>query len=172
MATKLTKKQKGFVKDYALTENGTEAVMNHYDVKDNIVAKSIASENLTKPYIVEAIDEIKKTVAESLTEELLLQVHLEGLNATKLSGTGGMRIGMTADGEVSEVNHSDLEVPDYAVRHKYLDSAYKLKGSYAPEKSVTATIDLTPTHNSDTEDLAKQYEEALKLKILNERREN
>lgn len=167
MATKLTKKQKGFVKDYALTENGTEAVMNHYDVKDNIVAKSIASENLTKPYIREAIDEIKKTVAESLTEELLLQVHLDGLNATKRSNVGGMKIGIGTDGKVEDIGHTDIDEPDYAVRHKYLDSAYKLKGSYAPEKSVTATIDLTPTHNSDTEELAKQYEEQLKLKILN-----
>lgn len=66
---KLSKKQRGFVKDYAMTENGTEAVMNHYDVKNSIVAKSIASENLTKPYIVDAVNIQKETLKSALENE-------------------------------------------------------------------------------------------------------
>ena len=41
-------------------------------------------------------------------------------------------------GEIEKVS----EEPDYAVRHKYLDTAYKLKGSYAPEKSVSLNIEV------------------------------
>lgn len=55
----LTPKQKRFVKDYLDTGNGTEAALNNYDIqgrnKENIAA-SIASENLTKPNIVKAIE--------------------------------------------------------------------------------------------------------------------
>lgn len=63
-----------------------------------------------------------------LSEEKLTQVLAEGLNATKLSGTGGMRMTLKAGGEVDEVGHSDLEVPDYAVRHKYLETGLKVRG--------------------------------------------
>lgn len=47
-----------------------------------------------------------------LSDEELLKVHKEGLSATNLVGQ-----------------------PEYAIRHKYLDTAYKIKGSYAPEKA-------------------------------------
>lgn len=63
-----------------------------------------------------------------ISEEALMKVHAEGLKATKLSGTGGMRIGMKTDGSIDEVGHSDIQVPDYAVRHKYLETGYKVRG--------------------------------------------
>lgn len=116
MARKLTKKQRGFVKDYVESGNGTQAALKNYDVKDEHVAAVIASENLIKPEIV-------KSIQEALPNELLAQVHLEGLHAT--------RSVLFADGD--GIN----DVPDYAVRHKYLDSAYKIKGTYAPEKHVS-----------------------------------
>lgn len=106
---RLTKKQKGFVKDYIELGNGTKAALKNYDTKDPRVAQTIASENLSKPIIV-------KSIQEALPEELLAQVHLDGLNAN-------------FKGE-----------PDFGVRHKYLDSAYKLKGSYAAEKSVSLSM--------------------------------
>lgn len=141
---RLTKKQRGFVKDYVLTENGAQSVMKNYDVKDNIVAKAMASENLAKPYILEAVNDAKRTVAEALTEELLLEVHLEGLRATKMDGKGGMMIGLS-NGGVESVGHTEMQTPDYAVRHKYLDSAYKLKGSYAPDKQINVNVELEAT---------------------------
>lgn len=75
-----------------------------------------------------------------LPDKLLAKVHKEGLSATKRSGTGGMVLNT----EKSEFGHTEIDEPDYAVRHKYLDSAYKLKGSYAPEKQevITANIDI------------------------------
>src|SRR3990167_5015195 len=56
MATKLTKKQKGFVKDYIDTGNGSLAVKKNYDVSTDLTARTMASENLTKPNIKEALE--------------------------------------------------------------------------------------------------------------------
>jgi len=112
---KLTKKQRIFVKEYVKDENGTQAAIKAYDIKDNPTARSIGSENLTKPNIISAI----KAIADRIPDELLEQVHLEGLGADREG------------------------FPDYSVRHKYLDSAYKLKGQYAPDKSVNVNINAT-----------------------------
>ncbi len=68
---KLSKKQLGFVKDYVLTGNGQEAAMNNYDIggKDpENTARSIASENLTKPNVMLAV-EIKKETLKSALEK-------------------------------------------------------------------------------------------------------
>lgn len=118
---RLTKKQKGFIKDYIETGNGTEAAMRNYNLKDRIVAKSVASENLAKPYIHDVI-------LEALPDDLLAQKHLEGLEATHHVPVVG-------------------EEPDYAVRHKYLDSAYKIKGTYAPEKQAIVHAFVLPVED-------------------------
>lgn len=98
----LTKKQKGFVKDYIETGNATESAERNYDVANRNVANNIGAENLAKPSIINAI----KSIADKIPNELLEKVHLEGLEATNEKGA------------------------DYAVRHKYLDTAYKIKKLY------------------------------------------
>lgn len=70
-----------------------------------------------------------RTLADRIPDDLLEKVHLEGLQATQVRFT-------------PEGNRIDVE--DYATRHKYLDTAHKLKGTYAPEKSVTLTINTEP----------------------------
>lgn len=108
----LTKKQKGFVKDYVETGNGVQSALNNYDTDDYSTAGAIASENLNKPKVINAI----KSIAEYFTEEELAKVHLEGLKATK------------------------GDEPDYAVRHKYLDSAYKIKGLYEADNQRNINV--------------------------------
>lgn len=147
MADRLTKKERGFVKDYIKTGNGTQSALKNYDTVDYSTAGNIASENLNKPKIINAIQE-------ALPDELLAQVHLEGLSATKRSGTGGMKISIGTDGKVNDFGHTDIDEPDYAVRHKYLDSAYKIKGTYAPEKVVNLNVDVEATQ--EIKDLAEQ----------------
>lgn len=149
---RLTKKQKGFVKDYIKTGVGVVAARNNYEVANDNTARSIASENLTKPNIVKAIED-------ALPDELLARVHLEGLHATKIQGSGGMLI--SSEG----IEHADNEVPDYATRHKYLDSAYKLKGSYAAEKHANLNVNVEVSDNEEAMALAaKLYGEAVMLK--------
>lgn len=109
MATKLTKKEKGFVKDYLETGNGTLAAKNNYDVKNDNTAAAIASENLTKPKIINALQE-------AFPDDELFTLHREGLYEEDLS-----------------------------IRHRYLDTAYKLKGSYAAEKHINLNINEAPS---------------------------
>lgn len=118
------------------TGNGVQSALNNYDTDDYNTAGVIAHENLKKPKIIQAV----KSIAEQIPDEDLIRVHKEGLSATKRSGTGGMKIGIGTDGTVNDIGHSDIDEPDYAVRHKYLDSAYKLKGVYAPEKSINLEV--------------------------------
>ena len=105
----LTRKQKGFVKDYAQSGNGTQAALNNYDVEDGKlpkerVAAAIASENLTKPNIIKAI-------ADMLPDELIAEKHLALLN------------------KVDEKGEIDVQAVKAGV-----DMAHKIKGSYAPEQ--------------------------------------
>lgn len=53
-----------------------------------------------------------KSIAEQIPDDLLVKVHMEGLKAKSFKHS--------PEGEL-------LELDDYATRHKYLDSAYKIK---------------------------------------------
>lgn len=57
MSRQLTPKQQGFVKDYLETGNGTLAVKENYEVSNDNVAANIASVNLRKAKIQEALAE-------------------------------------------------------------------------------------------------------------------
>jgi hypothetical protein len=118
-APKLTHKQQVFVEEYAASHNGTQAALTAYDTEDPVTAAVIAYENLRKPQIVDALEE-------ALPEKMLLQVHKEGLFATRtVFDKTGQAVGEDAD---------------FAVRSKYLDMAYKLKGTYAPEKKLVGVV--------------------------------
>ena len=56
MARVATKKQRKFAKEYVESGNGTQAALKAYDTESKDTAKSIASENLTKPNVRELID--------------------------------------------------------------------------------------------------------------------
>lgn len=117
----LTKKQKGFVKDYARTGNGALSIKENYDVANNKTATVMAVENLAKPSIQKAL----KSIADSLPDEDLIKVHKEGLQASEQIFKEGVLI---------------AEKPDYSVRHKYLDSAYKLKGLYEKDEQRNVVV--------------------------------
>lgn len=56
-----------------------------------------------------------------LPDKTLIEVHQEGLLATKI---------------VTSPTEPDSEVPDFPTRHKYLETAYKLKRYLGPEAQV------------------------------------
>lgn len=136
MANRLTKRQQGFVEDFVESGNGTEAAMKNYNASSENTAAAISSQNLMKPKIIEAI----KSIAESIPDDKLLKVHMDGLEATEKRG--------------------EEEVADYAVRHKYLDSAYKLKGVYAAEKTINLNINQETT--PELIEKAKQFDQWFK----------
>ena len=122
MANKLTKKQKGFIEDYLKTGIGVQAALKNYDTENYNVANVIAVENLQKPIIIQAM-------AERLDDGLLAERHLELLNKREVI--------RSLDGNVV------LDIgPDTPAVSKGLDMAYKLKGSYAAEKSINVNVNV------------------------------
>lgn len=72
------------------------------------------------------------------------------------------------DSKLAEKHEELLNHEEGNIQVKALDMAYKLKGSYAPEKSqaVVANIDLSVKDNPKTRALAEEYEKKLKESIL------
>lgn len=129
MADKLTKKQEKFIEVYADTHNGTKAALEAYNTDSPTTAAVIASENLRKPNIIAAIEEV-------LPERVLLQVHREGLFASREIWKN--------NNATKKVEHVGDEA-DHSVRAKFLDMAYKLKGVYAPEKHAHLHVHTEPS---------------------------
>ncbi len=88
MARGLTKKQKGFVKDYLETGNGTQAALANYNIEgknpENI-ASNIATENLGKPNV--------KAYLESKAEKAAEFVY----NLAESAENEGVRLGASKD---------------------------------------------------------------------------
>lgn len=68
---KLTLKQTKFVRETARTLNPTEGAMRAYDVVKRSTASEIAKENLDKPYVKKALEEL---LEEKMTKEEVLGV--------------------------------------------------------------------------------------------------
>ena len=99
--SKRTLKQSKWLKVYLETGNATEAAMQVYNCKNRVSARQIGWENITKLDFSDFLEEA------GVTDKLLQQKLMEGLNADK--------------------SFLEMEVPDFAVRHKYLETALKLK---------------------------------------------
>lgn len=129
MARQITPKQKAFADRYLKTGNGKQSALAVYDTDSEGVAATIASENLMKPNVINYLEA-------ALPEELLAQKHKEGL-------------------EASYTDEWVDEAPDYSVRAKYLDMAYKLKGNYAAEKSINMNVNAKDLEATILADIAR-----------------
>lgn len=128
MSDKLTKRQKGFVKDYIISENGTDAAEKNYNTKDRYSASSIAVDNLKKPHIIEAI----QSIAESIPDSLIVEKHLALLNKKEKVTKNNM-----TTGEIDVIDTGEIDVGAVS---KGLDMIYKIKGTYAPDKNINLNI--------------------------------
>jgi hypothetical protein len=133
-SNRLTKKQQIFIDEYLKTENGTQSALKAYDVNNKKTAQAIASENLSKPLVIEVIQEKKQSIAERLSDDLLFETHVAGLKATDKVYRANKK------GKYEVV----YETPDHAVRHKYLDTAYKLKGLMV-DKNLNMNVNVEST---------------------------
>lgn len=129
MEEQLTKQDIKFVKEVVETGNQTQAAKKAYGIKDSNYAAVKGTKKLRKDNIKQAIINL----ADSIPNKLLVKVHLEGLQA-------GKRV-FKNNNETGEIEDMGTE-PDYATRHKYLESGYKLKGAFAPEKSININLDV------------------------------
>lgn len=145
----LTRKQKGFVKDYIDSGNGTQAALKNYDIESptpEVVAGSIATENLKKP-------QIQRAIAESLPDDLLAEKHLALLNKQEVR--------LKNNNETGEIDVVPTGEIDVIAVSKGLDMAYKLKGSYAPEKSQSINLNFEVKDTKHLE-IADKYEKEIK----------
>lgn len=125
----LTIKQRKWLKLYIDLGNATEAAARVYDVKDRNSAKQIGYENLSKLDFGDLMEEA------GLTDNVLNNKLAEGLDANKQLSTRPVfkKDAPTSQSarELPAANEGTddfIEVPDFAVRHKYLETALKLKG--------------------------------------------
>ncbi len=144
------------MKDFVATGNATEAALRNYNVKDRVVAKSVGSELLSFPAVKKAIEIKQKTLADALPDELLTEKHLALLNKKEVI----VRNNVTS-GEIETIPTGEIDSQAVA---KGLDMAYKVKGTYAPEKSqaLNINIDAGNMANPKIEALKDEYREKLK----------
>jgi hypothetical protein len=145
MARRLTRKQQQFVEEYVETGIGVKAALKAYDTDYN-GARSIASQNLSKVTIKEAID--KALAARNLGPD---------------RWAGVLDSAMDAESELVIGSGQTIKRPDHSVRPKAVDLAAKLSDAY-------------PHHNEGREHLhrhlhleIKEPAEVIRFKILHGR---
>ncbi len=84
MSRKLTLKQKKFADKYLETGNGALSVRESYAPTTDLTARSIASENLTKPNVIEYLESKQDIASHRIVELALQDEHLPtALSASK-----------------------------------------------------------------------------------------
>jgi phage terminase small subunit len=68
MAKRLSKKEKEFIEEYAKTGNGTRSALKAYDTTSENVASVIAHENIRKPRIWNAIQDMCVDAKDTMQE--------------------------------------------------------------------------------------------------------
>jgi mannitol-specific phosphotransferase system IIBC component len=111
----ITYKQRKWLKHYLEHGNATEAAFKVYNCKNRESASVIGYENIRKLNYSDFMEEA------GVTEVLLQKKMIEGLDAVKT--VAAMRTRDNAQASDSDF----IDVPDYIARHKYLETALKLK---------------------------------------------
>ena len=127
-------KQRRWLKAYMETGNATQAARQAYDIKDESSAWNIGFENVRK--LKQPIEGLMERMG--LSDIKLMTKLDEGLDATRSSNAA---ILVTKDGSVMKAEEQGLiEVQDYATRHKYLETALKLKKHLGTESTNQINI--------------------------------
>lgn len=127
MGDNLTKQDIKFVEKVIETGNLTQSAQEAYEIENYDYARLKGHRQITKDNIKNAI----QTLADRIPDDKLHSVLMEGLNAGKTIYKNN-----NATKQVEEVG---VEA-DYAVRHKYLDTALKLKGAYENDETKNINV--------------------------------
>lgn len=138
----LTKQDKVFIREVVLTGNKTQAVKKAYGIKDDNYAGVKGNRMLRKDKIVKGI----QSIADQIPDSLLVQKHLELLKKRVKVFKNNV-----TTGEIEEVAD---DIDTQAVG-KGLELAYKLKGSFAPEKKNVDVI-FSEEHKKISDDAIRQ----------------
>lgn len=145
----LTFKQRTWLKLYAESGNATQAALKAYDCKDERSASVIGSENLAKLDIASLME------AKGITDNKLMETLSDGLSATKPISALILANTETGTSKTKE-NEGQIEVPDYAVRHKYLETGLKLKKRLGGESNPNVAVQVN--FNKHVDDELKEFE--------------
>lgn len=156
MATKLTKKQEGFVKDYLETGNGTQAALKNYDIEGKDpekIASVIATENLGKLSVIEAIKQgQKEPLVEEAFRQLITLKRLDYFVFPKSMADEEIKGHVEAQGiTVINIRPSDkgklafFAIPDGQALARALDMVAKIQGAYAPTKNINLNVEVEAT---------------------------
>lgn len=102
----LTPKQDAFIREYiANGGNGTKAAQVAYDTNSYNSAQSIASQNLDKPVITEAL--IKTMRRAGVTDEMIVKPVIEALTAVNADGTPNLDLQLKGHDRVMKMISKD-----------------------------------------------------------------
>lgn len=102
----LTPKQSAFIREYiANGGNGTKAAQVAYDTNSYNSAQSIASQNLDKPVITEAL--IKTMRRAGITDEMIVKPVIEALTAVNADGTPNLDLRLKGHDRVMKMISKD-----------------------------------------------------------------
>lgn len=142
----LTLKQARFLQEYIATGNATEAAMRSYDLdpknpNDRVTAATIGYQNIRKLQMADLME------AMGLTKKALLQTVTVGMVKPNKAETRRVPVKKTVkrgSETVEEIVYEErtVEVPDYAVRHKYLETALKVGKMIGNDGGVVNKFDV------------------------------
>lgn len=163
---KLTKKQKGFVNDFVIDENGTKAALNNYDIKgkDPInIANQIAIENLQKPTIVEAIEIKRMSLKDALINQGIDEKRIAEkinvlLNAEKKTFRNNV-----STGEIEEIGSET----DYTAVDKGLKHATAIYGVTQDTNKNQFNVTYNFLFSPETQSKIRAINEEIKAKLIN-----
>jgi hypothetical protein len=101
----------------------------------------------------------QELLAEKLNDELLTKVHLEGLAAYRISS------GAVIGGDVG-IESVDVQTPDFAVRHKYLETAYKIRDKMPKDGGSNTAIQVNVGQVNILPEVLAEADKILKEKLL------
>lgn len=177
MDGKLTKQDAKFIEEVVKTGNQTLAAKKAYGIQNSNTAGVRANYVLRKPKIQEGI----QSLADRIPDELLQEMHIKLFNQKQVNYFVFPKK-MSDEEIISHVNASGIEVitvresdkgkmafysiPDSNAMKSALDMGYKLKGSYAADKSVNLNIDVNAKDIPvEKRILAEEYEKKLRNEL-------
>lgn len=124
---RLSEKQKDFAKNFVDNGgNGTQAVVDAYNVKNRDSARSYAPRLLKNPSVKAEIEMLLDK--HEMTDDYAMTVLKEGLEA---------KVVTNYKGEAKET-----DIPDHDTRHKYFQDLAKFKDMYPADKNLNMNLNL------------------------------
>ncbi len=116
-------------------------VENHGNVSKSMLEAGYSPASAKNPKNLTNSKGWQQLMEKYLPDATLLQVHREGLQANKVVSA---RI---TGADANEATDDFIEIPDHPTRHKFLETAYKLKKRIGPDNQTLQqfTGDITVT---------------------------